>query len=187
MPAAPGLGRAGVTGFGGVGSWRTRDRPPHLLIGHTGWDMFWLVASWAFVPAVAIIMSVTIIPEVAPSWQAAHGHGIPGVFTAQHQECGKTECAQYGPFASADGRVRLAEARLNEPGLTMRRGQAIPALYEGNAAQVFSADSSHRWLEDDLVLLAAVVALGVWVYRALAAFRRRNDPRRGRPRPAPKR
>jgi hypothetical protein len=109
------------------------------------------------------------------------------MFTAQHQDCGKTECAQYGPFASADGRIHLAEARLNEPDLTMRRGQAIPALYEGNAAQVFRADSSHRWLEDDLVLLAAVVAPGIWVYRAQAALRRRNDPRRGRSRPALKR
>lgn len=142
----------------------------------------WHGAAWAIWPLLALLFIIWITPEAGPAWQAAHGRGTLGTLTVEHQDCGKAECTQRGPFVSTDAKLTFPEARLTEPDLVMDPGQHIQVLYEGDAPQVFRADGSHRWIEDDLLLFASIVTLAIWCRQVTLALRSR--PRQvQRPRP----
>lgn len=138
----------------------------------------WQGAAWAIWPLLALLFITVITPEAGPAWEAAHGRGIPGTLTVEHQECGKADCTQRGPFVSTDGKLTFPEARLTEPGLEMDPGQHIRVLYAGNAPRVFRADSSHAWIEDEVLLFGSIVTLAVWCRQVTLALRSRQ--RQGR-------
>lgn len=69
------------------------------------------------------------LSQAGPSWEAAHGRGIPGKLVVTEESCGKT-CDYYGTFTSDDGRYVFRD--VNIVGGGEKVGETVSALYQGN-------------------------------------------------------
>ena len=127
---------------------------------------------WFFFAVLFPLLALTAIwfgsQSVGPAYQARFGSGTVGVFTAQHESCGKT-CFWTGSFRANSGYVRPDVGLASGHGPD-HVGDAVPALDTGDSKNVFPRGGGFDWLVLSLMLPAAAVYLALcvrWLLRRL--------------------
>lgn len=112
-----------------------------------------------FMPIIALVFLIIGLVDAGPGWRAAHGQGVPGMFTVTSQDCHRG-CMTYGDFTSADGSHTQRDVQLIEGGSSPRRaiGTTVAALDTGDRLGVYPVGTKD-W-EASLI-----AALGGAVYR----------------------
>lgn len=83
---------------------------------------------WSWLGVAVLGFSVQ---DLSPSWDAAHGRGVPRHFTVTSAECGgRGGCTYLGTFRSTDGRYTFSDVEL--VGDSGKVGDSVPVLYEGD-------------------------------------------------------
>jgi hypothetical protein len=136
-----------------------------------GFPESWI--DWLFFGVLFPLLALTAIwygsQSIGPAYQARFGSGAAGVFTAQHESCGKT-CFWTGTFRANSGYVR------REVGLASGHGpdhvgDKVSALDTGDSKNVFPRGGGWDWLLLSAMLPVALAYLAVcarWLLRRRA-------------------
>ena len=137
---------------------------------------------WAFAyfaPLVAVVAVVVGVIDFGPAWRAAHGGGVPGLFTVVSSECDRKSCMTYGDFVASDG-SRRTDVLLDEGGFGRRRavGAVVAAHDTGDRLGVFPDGGRPQWGFDIGFLIVGAAYLAgwvVWLARRISGRRRSRN------------
>ena len=111
--------------------------------------------------------------HLGPGLRAAHGEGIPGLWTAQQQDSGTWT----GEFVSSDGTVTLPNVTYTGSLPAVQPGTVVPALDAGAGNEVYPLTGSDKWVRDLIGVVGGTVALvGLLARGFYVARRRRRAP-----------
>jgi hypothetical protein len=111
--------------------------------------------------------------HLGPGLRAAHGAGIPGLWTAQQDDSGTWN----GEFVSSDGTVTLPNVTYTGSLSAVQPGTVVPALDAGAGNEVYPLTGSDRWIRDLIGVIGGTLGLiGLLVRGFYAARRRRRAP-----------
>jgi hypothetical protein len=108
--------------------------------------------------------------HLGPGLRAAHGEGIPGLWTAQQQDSGK----RTGEFVSASGTVMLPNVSYAGSVSVIQAGTTVPALDAGAGDEVYPLTGSDKWVRDLIGVIGGTLALVALLARGLFVARRRR-------------
>ncbi|GAB3748744.1 hypothetical protein GCM10027599_03630 [Yimella radicis] len=117
------------------------------------------------------------VQDLSPSWDAAHGRGVPGHFTVTSAECGgRGGCMYLGTFRSTDGRYTFSDVEL--VGDSGKVGDSVPVLYEGDGETPYAV-YARGWSAFVGTMFLAVVSLAMIgeSIRRVLTWRRRPSGR----------
>ena len=140
------------------------------------WPRRWLTLR-RFVWLVAIGFCGFVIwgagGHLGPGLRAAHGEGIPGLWTAQQQNGGSWS----GEFVSSDGTVTLPHVSYTGSLSAVQAGSVVPALDAGASNEVYPLAGSDKWVNDLIGVVVGTLALiGLLARGFYVARRRRRAP-----------
>jgi hypothetical protein len=108
--------------------------------------------------------------HLGPGLRAAHGAGIPGLWTAQQQDSGKWT----GEFVSASGTVTLPDVSYAGSLSVIADGTTVPALDAGAGDEVYPLTGSDKWVHDLIGVIGGTLALVALLVRGFFVARRRR-------------
>ena len=117
----------------------------------------------------AIVVLVYFVPLYPGIVRGSLGHGTPGTFVAEREDCGKT-CNWYGTYTSDDGTiVRKVHASHG----TKQVGDTAREIYSGDSGVVYPPEGTFDWLWAGIIITLAIgyVTLMVWVTGMLINFK----------------
>ncbi len=111
--------------------------------------------------------------HLGPGLRAAHGEGIPGLWTAQQQNSGSWS----GEFVSSAGTVTLPNVSYAGSLSAVQAGMVVPALDAGAGNEVYPLTGSDKWVRDLIGVVGGTLALiGLLARGFYVARRRRRAP-----------
>ena len=111
--------------------------------------------------------------HLGPGLRAAHGEGIPGLWTAQQQNSGNWS----GEFVSSSGTVTLPNVSYAGSLSAVQPGMVVPALDAGAGNEVYPLTGSDKWVRDLIGVVGGTLALiGLLARGFYVARRRRRAP-----------
>jgi hypothetical protein len=108
--------------------------------------------------------------HLGPGLRAAHGQGIPGLWTAQQQNSGSWS----GEFVSSSGTVTLPNVSYAGSLSAVQPGMVVPALDAGAGDEVYPLSGSDKWVRDLIGVVGGTLALLALLARGLYVARRRR-------------
>jgi hypothetical protein len=108
--------------------------------------------------------------HLGPGLRAAHGEGIPGLWTAQQRSSGSWS----GKFVSSDGTVTLPDVSYAGNLSAVQAGMVVPALDAGAGNEVYPLTGSDKWIRDLIGVVGGAVALIALLARGFYVARRRR-------------
>jgi hypothetical protein len=108
--------------------------------------------------------------HLGPGLRAAHGQGIPGLWTAEQQNGG----GWTGEFVSSTGTVTLPNVGYTGSLPAVHAGTVVPALDSGAGNEVYPLTGSDRWIRDLIGVIAGALALIALLARGFYVARRRR-------------
>jgi len=108
--------------------------------------------------------------HLGPGLRAAHGEGIPGLWTAQEQASGNWS----GEFVSSSGTVTLPNVSYAGSLSAVQAGMVVPALDAGAGDEVYPLTGSDKWVRDLLGVVGGTLALIALLARGFYVARRRR-------------
>ena len=108
--------------------------------------------------------------HLGPGLRAAHGQGIPGLWTAQEQNSGKWS----GEFVSSSGTVTLPNVSYAGSLSAVQAGTVVPALDAGASNEVYPLTGSDKWVRDLIGVVGGTLALIALLARGFFVARRRR-------------
>ena len=108
--------------------------------------------------------------HLGPGLRAAHGQGIPGLWTAQQQNSGSWS----GDFVSSSGTVTLPNVSYAGSLSAVQPGMVVPALDAGAADEVYPLTGSDKWVRDLIGVVGGTLALLALLARGFYVARRRR-------------
>lgn len=147
-------------------------RPPRAQGDPRAWTLKWLI-----IPVATVGLVLFGATTIGPALAAAEGHGTPGYFVAEVENCNKSGCGWTGKFVASDGRVTLGNMSFMGPHGTLYRGDRLAALDTGDAAYVYARQGSRNWIADLAFIVVGVIGFGLWAWRVpyRTARRRARD------------
>jgi hypothetical protein len=137
------------------------------------WPRRWFTLR-RFVWLVAIGFCVFVIwgagSHLGPGLRAAHGEGIPGLWTAQQQGDGQWT----GEFVSSEGTVTLPNVTYTGSLSAVQPGTIVPALDAGAGNEVYPLTGSDKWVRDLIGVVGGTLALTGLLARGFYVARRRR-------------
>jgi hypothetical protein len=144
-----------------------------MLYTAVSWPRRWLTPRrlvWLF----CIVFCAAIIADagthLGPGLRAAHGEGIPGLWTAQTQNDGSWS----GEFVSSDGTVTLPNVIYSGSLPAVAAGTIVPALDAGASNEVYPLTGSDKWVHDLIGVVGGALALIALLARGFYVARRRR-------------
>jgi hypothetical protein len=108
--------------------------------------------------------------HLGPGLRAAHGEGIPGLWTAQEQNSGSWS----GEFVSSSGTVTLPNVSYAGSLSSVQAGMVVPALDAGASNEVYPLTGSDKWVRDLIGVVGGTLALIALLARGFYVARRRR-------------
>ena len=108
--------------------------------------------------------------HLGPGLRAAHGEGIPGLWTAQQQNSGNWS----GEFVSSAGTVTLPNVSYAGSLSAVQAGMVVPALDAGASNEVYPLTGSDKWVRDLIGVVGGTLALIALLARGFYVARRRR-------------
>jgi hypothetical protein len=108
--------------------------------------------------------------HLGPGLRAAHGEGIPGLWTAQQQGSGNWT----GEFVSSSGTVTLPNVSYAGSLSAVQVGTMVPALDAGAGNEVYPLTGSDKWVRDLIGVVGGTLALTGLLARGFYVARRRR-------------
>ena len=108
--------------------------------------------------------------HLGPGLRAAHGEGIPGLWTAQQQNSGNWS----GEFVSSAGTVTLPNVSYAGSLSAVQAGTVVPALDAGASNEVYPLTGSDKWVRDLIGVVGGTLALIALLARGFYVARRRR-------------
>jgi hypothetical protein len=108
--------------------------------------------------------------HLGPGLRAAHGEGVPGLWTAQQQNSGSWS----GEFVSSDGTVTLPNVSYAGSLSAVQAGTVVPALDAGASNEVYPLTGSDKWIRDLIGVVGGTLALIALLARGFYVARRRR-------------
>lgn len=147
--------------------WRSR--------GEAVRDLTMLALAFLLLAGVAAVF----LDRAYLTWAAAHGHGMPGTFTATHRGYAGKRIAWSGDFTPDNGGPTRIDVVLANNINGLHVGRSIPAVMLSDNSEAFAATDTWGWLP--LTIFGAIfasLAAGVAWFTAhhLRAHRRRPGP-----------
>jgi hypothetical protein len=145
----------------------------HAAAGRPGRWLNWRRLVWLGCIALALLVIWEAGTHLGPGLRAAHGEGIPGLWTAEPGSDG----GWTGEFVSSTGSVTLKNISYAGSVSNLQAGTVLPALDTGASNEVYPLTGSDKWIHDLIgVILGSLALIGLLARGFSVARRRRRAP-----------